>query len=379
MTKKLLLVGFASIMAPGSIQQIVMATLVSLLFLVLHLQAYPYKNELDNVVATATHLMLCTFFIWCMLLQTGVLGSPEDSNSLSGSGSLISIVMVLSAIGVLVIAGMLFLTDVITRKAAEVYEAKQRAKWAGCTIEPPTTTWPAERGFACFLSHAKADAASDARFLHDMLAKMLRYPIFLDSSDLVDLRQLISNGVADSDVIIVLGTKTVFTRPWCLLECLHATRRNVPVVIIDVLNSPAKFDVDEAEAYIDNLEEKMDEADPDGLAFLNEQLSNDLSELKAAVLTILNDFKHGSRLSWNSAASDVDVIASLKDISEAMAKLRVSLSSGRIPKRYSRAADRVRAPVRSIRFFRAAVLAHPPRRAAAVGSGPLRRRSSRRR
>ena len=88
----------------------------------------------------------------------------------------------------------------MTKKAAEIYEARLRAKWAGCTIEPPTTSWPAAKGYACFLSHYKAEAASDARFLHDMLVKMLRYPVFLDSSNLVDLRSLISDGVADSDV-----------------------------------------------------------------------------------------------------------------------------------------------------------------------------------
>ena len=80
-------------------------------------------------------------------------------------------------------------------------------------------------------------AASDARFMHDMMAKMLRYPVYLDSANLVDLRQLISNGVADSDVVLVLGTQGIFTRPWCLIECAHATRIGTPVRIIEITNS----------------------------------------------------------------------------------------------------------------------------------------------
>ena len=100
-------------LAPGSLEQSVLAVMVSVLFLVLHLQSRPYKAELDNVVATATHLTLAMFFIWCTLLQTGVLGDPEDYNSLSGSGSVISIVMLLSAIGVIVIAVVLFLAEPI--------------------------------------------------------------------------------------------------------------------------------------------------------------------------------------------------------------------------------------------------------------------------
>ncbi|MAX26047.1 MAG: hypothetical protein CMJ19_16240 [Phycisphaeraceae bacterium] len=166
-------------LAPGSLEQSVLAVMVSVLFLVLHLQSRPYKAELDNVVATATHLTLAMFFIWCTLLQTGVLGDPEDYNSLSGSGSVISIVMLLSAIGVIVIAVVLFLAETIVRRAAASYEAAKRAKWAGFTTDPPTTQWPAAKGYACFLSHYKQEAASDARFMHDMLAKMLRYPVFL--------------------------------------------------------------------------------------------------------------------------------------------------------------------------------------------------------
>ena len=56
---------------------------------------------------------------------------------------------------------------------------------------------PTQPSFYAFLSHYKMEAASDARLLHDMLAKMLRYPIFLDSAKLTDLRALITDGVAD--------------------------------------------------------------------------------------------------------------------------------------------------------------------------------------
>eukprot|EP00966_Prymnesium_polylepis_P288629 6666739-Prymnesium_polylepis.1 len=39
-----------------------------------------------------------------------------------------------------------------------------------------------------------AEAASDARYIHDMLRKMLRMPVFLDSSALNDMRKLITDG-----------------------------------------------------------------------------------------------------------------------------------------------------------------------------------------
>ena len=50
LTKKLLLIGFASLIKPGSLVQIMIAVIVSLLFLVLHLQASPYQRHLDNIL-----------------------------------------------------------------------------------------------------------------------------------------------------------------------------------------------------------------------------------------------------------------------------------------------------------------------------------------
>jgi len=328
MMKKLLLVGFASLMSPGSLEQIVMAMILSMLFMILHLQSYPYRNQLDNVLATAVHLTLTMFFMWCTLLQTGALGDPEEASSLSASGSVISVVMMLSAVGVLVIAVSLFFMEMVMRKAAEMYEEKQRAKWAGCTIEPPATTWTSSKNksYACFLSHYKVEAASDARFLHDMLAKMLRYPIFLDSAKLVDLRQLISNGIGDCDVVILLCTKGVLTRPWCLLEVVEAQRRKVPILLLEIKNS--NWDMDAAFHYIQNLEDNMGRDDPDGLALIKEhfggslqdpvEVAKGMEELREGVKGLLDG---GCSLTWNPNSSDMELIASLKDLIEAMANV----------------------------------------------------------
>ena len=316
--KKLLLIGFASLIKPGSIMQIMIAVLVSLLFLVLHLQSLPYRRHLDNMLATTIHLGLCVFFIWCLLLQTGALATEENSSKLSDTGTAISIMMLISLVGVLVVAVLLFLMELVARAATERAESRQREKWAGCTIEPPTVKWPGEKSYACFLSHYKMEAASDARLMHDMLAKMLRYPVFLDSSNLTDLRQLITDGVADSDVILLLGTKGLFTRPWCLLEIVHSARLKVPTIIVEIKNSG--FDAEESQRYIDHLEETMGTDDPSSLELLHEHLGQDLTELKAACTAVLTtSTENDKRLSWNPNASDAELIACLKDITDAMA------------------------------------------------------------
>ena len=70
--------------------------------------------------------------------------------------------------------------------------------------------------------------------MHDTLRKMLQSPVFLDSSSLADLRKLITDGVRKSDTVVLLATKGVLTRPWCLLELYTAIRLGVPVVLIEL-------------------------------------------------------------------------------------------------------------------------------------------------
>ena len=70
-----------------------------------------------------------------------------------------------------------------------------------------------------------AEAASDARYLHDMVRKMLKAPAFLDSSVLSDMRELISDGLHQSDTLVLLATKQVLSRQWCLLELFETSRK----------------------------------------------------------------------------------------------------------------------------------------------------------
>ena len=85
--------------------------------------------------------------------------------------------------------------------------------------------------FAAFLSHYKAEAATEARLCQMELQKMLKHDIFLDSDDLQDLRTL-KDDVRDSEVLLLLQSKDVLTRPWCLIELYTAVTNNVPIVAL---------------------------------------------------------------------------------------------------------------------------------------------------
>jgi len=55
----------------------------------------------------------------------------------------------------------------------------------------------------------------------DKLTNALSAPVFLDSDNLIELRNVLTH-VKSSDCLVLLLTNEVFTRPWCVLEVCEA-------------------------------------------------------------------------------------------------------------------------------------------------------------
>ena len=64
---------------------------------------------------------------------------------------------------------------------------------------------------------------------HDLLQNILGVPLFLDSQNLRDLKELFVHGLGSSEVLVLLATTNVLSRPYCLLELWCAARFGVPV------------------------------------------------------------------------------------------------------------------------------------------------------
>jgi len=223
----------------------------------------------------------------------------------------IAIIMILVALLMLVLLGL----TVVGEEYMRFNQKRLETKFSVCTMDPPYVKWPLQRVYAAFLSHYKMEAATEARYMHDMLRKMLRAPVFLDSSSLADLRNLITEGVHQSDVVVLLATPGVLSRPWCLLELLETVRMQLPVVVVHM--SKRGFCMDTAKQFVSNLEEEMTRVNPAGLRFLHERLGSDLSELRQACLQVLSQ-NSGEPVIFNSHESDFTVVAMLKDVVERM-------------------------------------------------------------
>eukprot|EP00966_Prymnesium_polylepis_P322371 7378638-Prymnesium_polylepis.1 len=132
------------------------------------------------------------------------------------------------------------------------------------------------------------------------------------SSALSDLRELVGKGVLASDAIVLLATKGVLTRPWCLVELLEASRKKIPIVVVNIAGRG--FDRDEARAFVTRLEAEM--AKP-GLDLLHKIIGPDLTELRDVCLDILNTDEEF--LVLDPRAGDSELVAMMKDVVERLA------------------------------------------------------------
>ena len=117
--------------------------------------------------------------------------------------------------------------------------------------------------FAAFVSHAKADASMEARYLQTELEKRTRRRVFLDSDDLRDLSQLAAH-VLDSDVIIVVQSANVLSRPYCLLELYTAITQGVPVVGVSLASGSAvhSYSFEESARFLTHLDSLLEQNNP---------------------------------------------------------------------------------------------------------------------
>jgi hypothetical protein len=106
---------------------------------------------------------------------------------------------------------------------------------------PQLTQATHSRGMQCTLLTAGAVlcvSQAEARVLKAALEEGLNASVFLDSDDLNDLNKLCDH-VRASDVLVLLQTRGILTRPWCLLELLTAVEAGVPIVCATLM-SPGK-------------------------------------------------------------------------------------------------------------------------------------------
>lgn len=168
--------------------------------------------------------------------------------------------------------------------------------------------------WGAFISHYKVEAAMEARFLQTELEVLLGTKCFLDSDDLRDLRFL-QQSVRESDVLILVQSKSVLSRPYCLLELVTAIEARVPIVGVSlVVGSVDKYKFDAAPAFLTHLERTLEQANPGASSVLtraNVELSYASRLLAPTIPEVIS-------IAFDPSASRNMLAASVADVASAM-------------------------------------------------------------
>ena len=295
--KKIALVGFFVTIEPGTLIQLILATCVALVCLCAEAMAHPYAKHSDNAVAISCSFCLVFFFVCTIIIKVTAITNqieglnPSMERVLLVQDGFITFLMIGTLIMSLVICGVvLFMT--MTQSAREAVRALKAAHAEeaarGRMSLPPVCDWQLAKGhnYCTFLSHYKVEAGSDARYLSDLIRRMTGSPAYLDSTDLVDLRLLFQDGVHKTDAFVILATKGVLTRPWCIMEMWEAARHQIPIVLFPVIGGG--FDLADAKHLLSNLEVEMESRNqycmPEVMAHVRKQGVTDPRELEDVLL-----------------------------------------------------------------------------------------------
>lgn len=169
-----------------------------------------------------------------------------------------------------------------------------------------------DEGFAAFISHVKAEASMEARFLQTELEGLFGKRVFLDSDDLRDLRKL-QDHVRECDVFLLVQSASVLTRPYCLLELCVAIDAGKPIVGVSLSGAYA-YDFAAAQALLTHLDTQLERLNPGA----SELLISHGFELRDAAWRLSSVVPKIISVDFATGASRNVLNATLADLKETM-------------------------------------------------------------
>ena len=217
MLRRLMLVGIFVLYERGSVMQLVFAAVFCAVYLLLQMSCMPYDRLSEDFLANGASFALLIIFLGCIVFKLGALTelpdvqaviSTEQGRDFAVPSLTLSVILFGCVFGAIVVSFVVLVVQLAMESARVRTEAAAHL---------PTCKWQLADGqhYVAFLSHYKVEAGAQARYLKDSLDRMLGCPAYLDSSTLADLRKLFKDGVHTSEVLVLLLSHDLLTRPWC--------------------------------------------------------------------------------------------------------------------------------------------------------------------
>jgi len=252
--KKLFLVGFAALIQPGSIVQLLIAFLFSLIFTLLSSIADPFKDDGDDIFARACGFALTALFFFSLVLKVGVLTDAVDDvlsqqlrDAFGFDAAVVSVGMIGSIVFALVLAACMGAQQLVAAARLPVLKLVS-------TEHKPDLTLHAAHRWHLFLSHIWSTGQDQCATIKRQLCLLMPgVSIFLDVDDLEDTGAL-EEYVDTSAVIMIFVSKGYFKSGNCLREANCAVEKKKPITLVhDPVRGGAKLDFIRDEECPDEL------------------------------------------------------------------------------------------------------------------------------
>lgn len=242
MFRRFLLVGLLSVVDPGSILQLVVATTACVLYLVVQLLASPLVVATDNFIGLCGSAALVLMFFSCIILKLKVLTETEEVSEVLSPRlrqlfdvPLISLTcaMLISVLSSLVLAVLILIAQVRGESARVVREARaaQARRLRYRKDHKEVLLPPLDLAFHLFLSHTWAQGEEAMRTVKLRLLEMLPdVKVFLDKDDLKTGAG--AEYVDVSRTVLCFCTEKYFKSRACAREIFRAVLKGKPLIAL---------------------------------------------------------------------------------------------------------------------------------------------------
>jgi len=230
--KKLFLVGFAVLIEPGSVVQLVVAFLFSLVYMLLTAVAQPFKDDSDDYFAKACGFGLTAVFFFSVILKVGVLSEAVDDvlseqlrSRFSFNAAIVAVGMIASIVGALALSLIMAVRQLLAASRLPIMKLKE-------TKALPELSLAVGGVWHLFLSHIWGSGQDQCATIKRQLCLLMPgVSIFLDVDDLKDIAAL-ETYVDQTAVIMIFVSRGYFKSGNCLREARCTVEKKKPITLV---------------------------------------------------------------------------------------------------------------------------------------------------
>ena len=234
--RKLTLVGFAVVVEPGSLLQLIFALMVAISVIAIEVQSQPFRHVVDSYCSLIAALACIFILLMCIVLRTTTLVQAIKSTEASGYLVLqkslwsfldfdLSLTLgVLFSASIAVFGTVLFFMQRAARSAKTMPRVRHRSGHEAQLRRLVDTSELHER-WHIFLSHVWMTGQDQVRVIKQLLKEVLPgVRVFLDVDDLADISRL-EEEINASQAICVFVSRGYFESKNCLRELVSGLDR----------------------------------------------------------------------------------------------------------------------------------------------------------